>query len=109
MAQIAVANRMLEAAVCSICPGGFKIWPASALDAHVKQHAEKNNNGYFECRKCHKVFHHAFNEGRERPSVSCCGLCRMEGAKIDTGKKRNVSSGSGVSKYENINIKGGAR
>ena len=95
MPQIALKedNLVLDAAVCPKCPGGFKIYPASALDAHIAQHERRDRNGWFNCVDCDEPFHHVFNEDRKRPSMQRCGACRTLGG---GGLKKAPNIGYGI-------------
>lgn len=112
MAQIALAEFLLDAAICPRCPGGFKIYPASALASHIEQHDKEKTNGWFTCVDCDEPFHHMFNENRKKPSIWRCGSCMMKNQitkREPVRLKRRKRGGVGVEKQENIDVGRSAR
>lgn len=99
MAVIALDGETIDAAECEVCPGGFKLFPPSALPAHMEQVHGKRFIGFeVICISCGDPFEVTSPSRR-------CYACRSVGTKkrFKGGNKHSKHmNGSGIEKTESI-------
>lgn len=80
---------LTDVAVCPSCPGGAKIYPASALDAHMQTVHSGYDSSSRVCDKCGERFTHNVNSNPDYTFLSRCRKCRG----VPKGKKRGPRKG----------------